>query len=438
MTVIILTQTAIHVFLSVLHFSLNMDTRNTPSLSLCRIPCRILCRTRLVVLAFAAVCGFAACSSTPAPTNKADSFDRAVFLRAMATNLIVPSYRETQSRVGVLQSAVQQFTQAPSEQSLQAAQTAWINAYKAWLRSAPFDFGPAESTFGTLRENIAVFPTNPRLTEQFITDGKSDLNNFNRDTRGLHGIEYLLFARPASETVSGFAGTSSGANSGAIAANRRQYLLAITKDVQTRVDATANRWLGSAGSSGSGSGSGSTSYVEDFVRNNGTSIGTSTSMLFNEFVKSFEELKNFKITVPFGLRAGQTTPAPQSLEGVYSQRSLEFMAIHLQVIEEIWSGKIITTNGTPQDFAGFEEYLASVAGGTALIADTKTQLTALKSALNAVPASPTLAELIATSVGKHPSLIALSTDVQKMTRFFKSDMSSLLGISITFSSGDGD
>jgi hypothetical protein len=30
------------------------------------------------------------------------------------------------------------------------------------------------------------------------------------------------------------------------------------------------------------------------------------------------------------------------------------------------------------------------------------------------------------------------TELQKHTRFFKSDMSSLLGLAITFSSGDGD
>jgi uncharacterized protein len=38
----------------------------------------------------------------------------------------------------------------------------------------------------------------------------------------------------------------------------------------------------------------------------------------------------------------------------------------------------------------------------------------------------------------HPTVDALHTELQKHTRFFKSDMSSLLGIAITFSSGDGD
>jgi predicted lipoprotein len=356
------------------------------------------------------------CNQQPQPSQQQSGFDRTAFLRDMGTNLIIPAYRETQSRIATLQASIQTFAQMPTEQTLQAAQAAWLAAYRVWLRSAPFDFGPAETTFGTLRENIAVFPVNPRLTEQFIAENRTDLNNFNRDTRGLHGIEYLLFARPTSETLSAFAGTNG--------ASRRQYLLAITNDIKNRVDVTANRWLAEQNG-----------YLQEFVRSNGTAIGTSTSMLFNEFVKSYEELKNFKIGVPFGLRAGQTAPAPHNLEGFYSQRSLEFMQIHLQVIEDIWAGKATQADGSARDFLGFEEYLVSVAGGRELVTSTKTQLAALKSALNAVPTSPTLAMLISSN---HPSLPALHTEAQKMTRFFKSDMSSLLGISITFSSGDGD
>jgi uncharacterized protein len=363
------------------------------------------------------------CNQTQ-PSNQPQSqqqggFDRSVFLRETATNLIIPAYREAQSRVAALGTSIQAFAQAPNEQTLQAAQAAWVAAYKAWLRASPFDFGPAESSFGTLRENIAVFPTSPQRTEQFIAENKSDLNNFNRDTRGLHGIEYLLFARPASETVSAFANANG--------ANRRQYLLAVTADVRTRLDAVANRWLAPQG--------GQNSYADEFARNNGTAIGSSTSLLFNEFVKSYEELKNFKLGVPFGLRAGQTMAAPQSLEGAYSQRSLEFMQIQLQIIEEIWAGKTTLADGSMRDFTGFEEYLASATGGRELITSTTTQLAALKAALRAVPTSPTLSALIAAN---HPSLAALHTEAQKMTRFFKSDMSSLLGISITFSSSDGD
>jgi predicted lipoprotein len=363
--------------------------------------------------------GVQSCNNNSSGPNEDDKkFDRAVFLRETATNLIVPAYRDTRERIAALQSATERFAASPENQTLQEARQAWILAYTTWLRAAPFDFGPAESPFGTLRENIAVFPINPRLTEQFIAESRTDLNNFNRDTRGLLGIEYLLFAANVQETIRLFTADEN-------AAKRRAYLAAIMNDVKKRVDATAEPWLRA----------GDASFVEEFARNNGTSVGTSTSMLFNEFVKSYEALKNFKIGVPFGFRAGQTVAAPQNIEAPYSQMSLEFMRIHLQIIEDVWAGKTTTATGGTLDFTGFEEYLASVQGGAELITATKNQLTQLKTALENVPTTPTLSELITQN---HPSLRVLHDEAQKMTRFFKSDMSSLLGISITFSSGDGD
>lgn len=360
------------------------------------------------------VVSLSSCRDTSNP-SLSSGFDRTTMLREISTSLIIPSYRETQTAVSRLQTSVQAFTQSPSTSTLQTAQSSWLEAYRAFLRSSPYDFGPAESAFGTLRENVGVFPANPQLTEQYINEARFDLNNFNRNTRGFHGVEYLLFALPAQETVTRF--------SAAAGANRRQYLTAITNDLKTRIDAVANAWL-------------SGGYQAQFISNNGTSIGSSTSMLFNEFVKSFEEAKNFKVALPLGRRPGQTTALPQNVEGVYSGQSLDFLKLHLATIENIWYGRTAASGGTEgTNIVGFEEYLASVAGGQELIASTKTQLAAVNAALNAVPTSKPLADLIREN---HPSLATLNTELQKQTRFFKSDMSSLLGITITFSSGDGD
>jgi predicted lipoprotein len=371
-------------------------------------------RQASAVAAFIAVCimlGVSACRDTRNPSSSS-GFDRTTMLQEVSTNLIIPSYRETQMAVSRLQTSIQAFTQSPSVSTLQTAQSAWLEAYRAFLRSSPYDFGPAESAFGTLRENIGVFPANPQLTEQYINEARFDLNNFNRSTRGFHGMEYLLFAASAQETVTRFSAEAG--------ANRRQYLTAITNDLKTRIDAVANAWL-------------SGGYQTQFTNNNGTSIGSSTSMLFNEFVKSFEEAKNFKVALPLGRRPGQTTALPQHVEGLYSAQSLDFLKIHLATIENIWHGRTAASGG--KDFTGFEEYLATVAGGQELIANTKAQLAAVNAALNAVPTSKPLADLIREN---HPSLTTLNTELQKQTRFFKSDMSSLLGITITYSSGDGD
>jgi uncharacterized protein len=364
------------------------------------------------------------CQQTGTNASIDEAFDRRTFLRTVSTTIIIPAYRTAQTRINALQTSVQAFTETPTASTLRAAQTAWTEAYKAWISASPFNFGPADGSFGTLRQNIATFPINTALTERFITDGVVDLNNFNRDTRGLLGVEYLLFANASStaNTLEKFSGEAG--------ASRRRYLTVITSDVKMRFDAVAGAWLAT----------GAESYAERFAADNGTNIGSSTSLLFNEFVTSYEELKNFKFGLPLGLRPGQLRTEADKVEGLYSGLSLEFARLHLEAVQSIWYGRQVNLQGNtspnPNPSAtGFESYLASVAGGNDLIMSTKSQLAVLNAAFAAIPTTTPMSVLVGQN---HPSLIATYSEMQKQTRFFKSDMSSLLGISITFSSGDGD
>jgi predicted lipoprotein len=59
----------------------------------------------------------------------------------------------------------------------------------------------------------------------------------------------------------------------------------------------------------------------------------------------------------------------------------------------------------------------------------------VKQRLNALPIDARLSDLIVTNF---QLVDALHTELQRHTRFFKSEMASLLSLTITFSSGDGD
>ena len=62
-------------------------------------------------------------------------------------------------------------------------------------------------------------------------------------------------------------------------------------------------------------------------------------------------------------------------------------------------------------------------------------LSVIKEKFNAIPRTNSLAYLM----DNEPETVEeFRLELQKHTRFFKSDMSSVLGIAITFSSGDGD
>ncbi|NJK83252.1 MAG: hypothetical protein HC912_04980, partial [Saprospiraceae bacterium] len=87
------------------------------------------------------------------------------------------------------------------------------------------------------------------------------------------------------------------------------------------------------------------------------------------------------------------------------------------------------------DGIGWKEYLQSVTGGEELIARTEAQMAIINDMLNKLPTDQTLEQQLTTNFAV---LADLHNELQKHTRNYKSDMSSLLGITITFSSGDGD
>ena len=350
----------------------------------------------------------------------ANNFDRKLMLQNYADKLIRPAFLDLKTQVAILQTATQSFTAAPNTANLSALQTAWTDAYSAFQYTNSYNFGVAgeQGLRKNLIEEIATFPVSVAKIDNAIMQGNANFSDFNRDARGFLAVEYLIFNlnNDNSLIINKFSIENDFQN-------RKNFLVNAVSNLKTRIDEVNTAWNGTNGTSGV--------YATEFVANDGTDVGSSTSQLYNEFLRSFEALKNFKLGIPLGKRAGQTQTEPTKTEAYYSSKTLVMMQLHFKVIENIWYGK----SKTNEQNSGFKAYLASVEGGNTLITSTETQLTAIKNALNAIPTNNSVTFQIQNS----PVLLEnLHTEIQKNTRFFKSDMSSLLGIAITFSSGDGD
>jgi len=360
---------------------------------------------------FLIVAGILLFSCQKKDNNKKDtSFNRAELLKQAAEQMIMPGLDNTKSAVFELQGAVTVFANSPNVDGLVAAQEKWKLLAISWQSINMYNFGPA-GEIGinkSLNEEAATFPVNTTKIESYVLTKDSSFNNFDRDARGLFALEFLLFGlnQTPEEVIASFNKDSF----------RASYLLACINKLSQQINQVHQAWI--------------TNYSKEFISNAGTDIGSSISLYYNEFLKSYEGLKNFKFGIPLGLRPGQTNPLPQNVEAYYSGISLQLAKAHWQQLKNIWEG----TGLIGSRRSGFKEYLESVSGGQELIVSTQQQMFAIDQAFAAIPDKP-LSKAITEDFEK---VNLVHTEMQKHTRFFKSDLSSLIGIAITYSSGDGD
>lgn len=338
-----------------------------------------------------------------------DSFDRKAMLSDLASKLIVPSYSTLNSTLDKLQIAVDQFTLAPSKESLDSLQDLWKTSALQWQDVVSFDFGPAETLYGNLSVNAATFPADSAGIEAFVGVADTLLQNYERDTRGLYGIEYLLFAFNDSTTVQQFVGN--------MGKPRGAYLRSITRKLNADVKQVYQAWV--------------SGFEADFISRNGTDAGSGTSQLFNAMNIGYELIKNYKLGIPLGLRAGQSSVEPNKVEALYSGLSMSLIDRHYHAVMRVWEGR--SFDGAK--ILGFKDYLLTVPNGSQLVDATQVQADSVETALASVPSNSTLHDQI---VSNPQPAIALHTELQKLTRFLKSELSSLTGLAITYASGDGD
>lgn len=352
--------------------------------------------------------GFWSCGKDK-PEDK--TFNQAALLENLARNIILPNYQNFQVRVDQLDQAATAFQTSPSAASLETLQVEFRNSYLAWSTCSAFEFGPADTR--AFRANVNTFPVDASKIQANISGGNYNLEAAsNLDAKGLPGLDYLLYglASDANGTLAAFTDPNTG---GA----HMDYLLALVADLKNLTDEVVGEWA--------------SGYTDTFIAAEGTDVGSSLGQFVNQLNFDYEILKKPKLGIPLGKQT-LGTPIPENVEAYYSGLSLELMVAQFDEIADLYHGR---SSADVDGYGLFEalEALEATYNEGSLAAEVASQIEAVRTSIAAIPGP--LSETVTTNPGPAD---AAYTQVQRLVVLFKTDMTSALGVLITYVDNDGD
>lgn len=343
-----------------------------------------------------------------------DDFDRAAMLENLADNVIVPAYADARSSVEALEAAIAAFESDPTIAGLAGVRSALKTARIAWQRVNMFQFGPAEST--ALKASVNTYPVDTARIESNIDSGSWTLGTIdNRAAAGFPAIGYLVHPIETADedVVAAF-------TSGTHASDRMAYLVDNAAFVRGAIESTADAWTPGAGGA----------FRSEFLSasNSGTDVGSSLGMLANALVLHIERfLRDGKIGIPAGVRSAGV-PRPTSTEAFYGGYSTELAIANTFALKRTVFGT--STAGTPGP--GLDDHLEALGAGE--LSDE------IKSAFDeAIAALEELDDPLSTQIASDVDpVLTTFTELQDVVVLLKADMTSILGVTITFQDNDGD
>ena len=358
-----------------------------------------------------------ACSKSPSTPNPGiespGTFDKSAMLSNYADNVIIPSYQQLQENVDALVNAVNAFADAPSTEAQTSAKIAFSQAYVRYEYVEVFNFGPAGTAqldyyinfsggfdYSFTQDGaLAGYTVDSVTIENNIASGNYDLTTYNRNnfySQGFPALNYLLFGPNAIQKF--------GNNT----ANRAKYLKDVAMRMKTLVDKVVADW---------------TSYRSTFVNNTKSDVGSPIGNLVNMLAYQMDMMKGPRIGWPFGKQSNGIVFASKS-EGYFAGIGSQLARANMRSLKNAFVG------GTGSK--GISAYLVSLKKD-ALNADVLSQFDVVTEKLDAIP--DPLSESFINDATKVEDAYK---EIQKLLTLLKTDVSSALGVQISFMDNDGD
>lgn len=365
------------------------------------------------------VTGMFGCGSSgndPVPVD--DSKDRKLILTHWADNIIIPSYANFKVKFDLMLNKADGFRTSPDNVSLVEFRTAWADAYAEWQKVELFEFGPADKY--TLRNFFNIYPADEDGIAAAISDPTVNMDLPSTYARqGFPALDYLLNGAGADD-----AAIIAYYSTGPDAAKRIAYIERITTRMNSLITNVISEWNGT--------------YRDTFITKTGLDIGSSTGLVVNAYVLYYER---FIRSGKFGIPSGSTVatagvPNPEKVEAFYKKDISLMLAenAHHAVIG-FFNGVAVATDTEGPSFKSYLDALEAkdTSTGTLLSDIINGQFTVVETKLDVL--SPNLYEEIQTN---NQAMINVYTEMQKMVRILKVDMTSAMSVTITYTDNDGD
>jgi predicted lipoprotein len=370
----------------------------------------------LVIVVCLLLVTFSSCDNGGEPSTTDNNKDREEILIHWVDNIIKPSYSTFKTKLDVMIVSANAFTSSPEISTLNDFRNAWEEAYIEWQRVELFEFGAADQL--TARNFFNIYPTNVSQINTYINDPGLSLDvPAAYAVQGFPAIDYMLNGIAVDD-----AATVAAYTSDTDAAKRIAYLSKLVARMDTVLTSIIEIW--------------NSSYRDTFISKTGLDIGSSTGNVVNAYVLEYERyVRSGKIGIPSGIFSSGVVQ-PEKVEAFYKKDISKSLALAAnQAARDFFNGK---NPSTGQNGPSFKSYLDALGAkddvsGAMLSTVIDDQFEIVTNSLNGLSQ-----DFTAQIQNDNSAMTDTYTDMQKLVRLLKLDMTSAMSVTITYTDNDGD
>ena len=348
-----------------------------------------------------------------------EDYDKLSLLTNLADNYIIPSLDAYKSRIITLNIHVDSFIENPNTSNLRLLRTNWEEALLSWQDVGFLDFGPSE--YILLRKQTNTFPIDTTELNNFITLADWNLEyTSSYDSKGLQALDYLLFkpGHTESELITYFQNNT----------NAKNYLKALAEDLNQNISYVTNQWV---------------SYREDFINDfevtqsnfSTNSQGSSISNIINALCLHYEfYVRRGKVGLPLGVFNGfSQLELPELVECYYSGKSTQNLVRSINSLRKYVTGSSYLNNDNGLGLDDYMDFVNAEQNSQQLSTVIDNQFLTILDELNNIN-GPLSEEII----NNKSQITQTYQELQQLVPYIKVDMTSALGVLITYQDNDGD